>query len=515
MSLGRTKLSCFLLALLLIVCCLGARAESVQVKVDGGSLHGALKGGVQNFRGVPYAAAPVGVLRWRAPQSVAAWAGVRDATNFGAACPQATAPDLIDGAAAQMSEDCLSLNIWAPAHTQRPAPVMVWVHGGGNASGAGSKRYYDGTAFARDGIVLVSINYRLGVLGFFAHPVLTAEAGRGEPLANFGLMDQVAALKWVRKNIGGFGGDAKNVTLFGESAGGEDILALMTAPSAQGLFEKAIVESGGGWAHLPTLAEAEVEGSKMAGALGLGGGVTAEKMRNVPAEAVVKLAPNGIGLVMDGRLLPSNPTRVFAQGRAAHVPLMIGSNDYEGSLMDAYDVKTSEVLGKFSGAELAQARAFYGSGMSDDALARALFRDLNFAGPARWVARQSSGSAPVFLYRFTYVRQRQMGRVAGASHGSEIPYVFDSWQQAPMQGTFLGPRDQAEVGVLHKAWVAFAVAGTPAYAGGPVWPAYRSASDELFEFGSEAAGVRGGEGGKLDFLQMHANGKNAGDFSAK
>jgi para-nitrobenzyl esterase len=308
----------------------------------------------------------------------------------------------------------------------------------------------------------------------------------------------------VQKNIAAFGGDSKNVTLFGESAGGEDILALMTIPSARGLFAKAIVQSGGGWMRLPSLPEAEAEGGKIVAGLGVGSTATAAQLRNIPLQSLVNVALSGDGLgrlVVDGRLLALNPTQVFAQGEAAHVPLIIGSNSYEGSLLDMFDVKPSEVLSGFNADELTRARAIYGAGADDSALAHALFRDFNFAGPARWIARRCSVKAPVFLYRFSYIRERQTGRVPGASHGSEIPYVFDSWQQAPMQGAFLRPRDRAEVTILHNFWVAFARTSVPEYPGSPAWPAYRTSSDELMEFGTEGANVRASESSTLDFIE--------------
>ncbi|HEY0782893.1 MAG TPA: carboxylesterase family protein, partial [Thermoanaerobaculia bacterium] len=220
----------------------------MRITIDTGVLAGSAADGIQTFKGIPYAKPPVGPLRWRPPQPPAAWKEARDATAFGAACPLGGAA--LEGDGLQTSEDCLTLNVWAPAHADRSspgAPVMVWLHGGANSNGAGAKRYYDGTAFARDGIVLVSLNYRLGPLGFFAHPALTKEAGPSEPLGSYGLMDQVAALGWVKRNARAFGGDPARVTVFGESAGGEDVLALLAVPSATGLFQQAIVESGPGW----------------------------------------------------------------------------------------------------------------------------------------------------------------------------------------------------------------------------------------------------------------------------
>ncbi len=496
-----------------IICSPGAHAASVEVRVKTGVLRGVSNGKVEGFRGVPYAAAPVGRLRWRPPQPPARWSGVRDATNFGAACPQPQVPEMIDGAPGRVSEDCLSLNVWAPAQKQRPDPVMVWIHGGGNASGAGSKRYYDGNAFARDGIVLVTINYRLGILGFFADPALTAEADHTAMLANYALMDQIAAFKWIKENIDAFGGDSNNVTLFGESAGGEDILALLTAASARDLFAKAIVESGGGWMHPPSLSQAESAGVKLAQQLGLSSNPTAEQLRSIPVQSLVNLPQREDGLVIDGRLLRVNPTHVFAERAAARVPLIIGSNSYEGSLLGPSQGKQPEALSEFNAEELTRARTLYGTGTDDASLAADWFRDLNFAAPARWIARHGSTTPPVFLYRFSYIRQRQVGRIPGAPHGSEIPYVFDSWEQAPMQGAFLRDRDLAEVAVLHNAWIAFAKTGKPVCSAGPTWPAYQGASDELIDFGAETSLVHS-ENARLDFVEKHANRESAGELTS-
>lgn len=478
--------------------CFFARAESIEVKIDAGTLRGESTGAIHVFRGIPYAAPPVSALRWRPPQPVQPWTGVRDAAAFGAVCPQDEMATLIDHAPSRMSEDCLTLNIWAPAQPQPSAPVMVWIHGGSNVSGAGSRQYYDGSSFAGDGIVLVTINYRLGRLGFFAHPALTAAAGAKEPLANFGLMDQIAALRWVQENIHAFGGDPKNVTVFGESAGGGDILAILTASSARGLFAKAVVESGGGWTRPVSLKEAEANGGKIAGKLGLGASATAEQLRGVSSDSLVKLGfEDELALTVDGRLLTEPPTHAFANGRFIHVPLMIGSNSDEASLLDLFHAKPSEVLSEFKPDEISKARNLYGADTDDTKLARDLFRDANFAAPSRWVARIASASVPVFLYRFSYIRERQRGRVAGASHGSEIPYVFDSWRQAPMGGAFLADQDRAEVQTLHSAWVAFAKTGAAP------WQPYRPGNDELFEFGVDSAHARPCQATLLDLMEKH------------
>ncbi|CAN5147233.1 hypothetical protein BH09PSE2_BH09PSE2_01490 [soil metagenome] len=231
------------------------------VRIDSGVLQGAaVTPAIVSFKNIPYAKPPVGSLRWAPPQRPDRWSEPRDATAFGASCPQPGGSGPLDGSAkGPQSEDCLTLNICAPVGA-KGAPVMLWIHGGSNTQGGASIPYYDGSAFARDGVVLVSINYRLGALGFFAHPAITKASGARAPLGNYGLMDQVAALQWVKRNIAAFGGDPKAVTVFGESAGGQDILLLLGNHSAEGLFKQAVVESGGGWDAPPPLATREAQG---------------------------------------------------------------------------------------------------------------------------------------------------------------------------------------------------------------------------------------------------------------
>jgi para-nitrobenzyl esterase len=364
---------------------------------------------------------------------------------------------------------------------------LVWLPGGGHTLGAGARRYHDGTAFARDGVVLVSINYRLGALGFFAHPALTREAAADDPLGDFLLMDQIAALRWVKANIHAFGGDPSNVTVFGESAGGVDVVDLLTIASAEGLSQKAIVESAGFAAHSITLAEAEALGGRIAAAAGMHESpITAARLRAIPVADLVKAADEADGPIVDGRLLAARPIARIAAGSLLHVPLMIGTNSDEGSLAGE-SLPPGDVLKGFSAAEVAALRAAYGGTTDDRALARAVFRDANFAAPSRWIADRASAAAPVFLYRFSYLRRSQRGGlVPGAGHGAEIPYVFDSWRQSPSGGARLPAEDRAEAARVHALWVAFAKTGTPAAPDVPEWPRYSASSDRLLDLGVTA-----------------------------
>ncbi len=409
----------------------GMTADAVRIRVEGGMLAGTVAGDVRIFKGIPYAAPPVGPLHSALPQPVISWQGDRAADDFGPSCLQSSPPrNVLPGSRAQqLSEDCLTLNVWAP-QAARNAPVMVWVHGGGNQNGSSAGKYYDGGAFARDGVVFVSLNYRLGAQGFQPHG--------GE--ANFGLWDQLAALRWVRRNIAVLGGDPANVTLFGESAGGQDILALMTAAPARGLFQKAIVESGGGgWGPDPKIAQEEA------------------------ADHVGEW-----GVIVDGHLLKEPPLRAFAGGRAARIPLIIGTNSEEGSLL-GLDAHSEGLFPKLSGSDLARLGAIYGEQAAhDEALARLVFRDGYFASEARWIAAKVSASgSPAYLYRFEYVLNALQSRRAGAYHGSEIPFVFDRMPEVRVTDD-----DVRVQRGMHNCWVAFARTGKPTCDDAPDWPAF-------------------------------------------
>lgn len=457
------------------------------------------------FKGIPYAAPPVGPLRWKPPAPAPHWSAPRDATHFGSPCPQSAIGNGGGGGARNTvpgtpSEDCLTLNVWAPASRAHPLPVMVWIHGGAHRIGSGAAPFYDGAAFARDGVILVTLNYRLGLLGYFAHPALTAEAGPDAPLANYGTMDQIAALRWVRDNIAGFGGDPHNVTVFGESAGGVASLLMLTVPEARGLFDKAIVESGGGWNAMPDLAASERAGIA---ATGLGATTTAEQLRALPVSALSTIkAGVGFGPVIDGRLVHESIASAFAAGRAAAVPLIIGTNSDEGSLMESFGMPPEQVLAPFPQPARDALHREYGDRAPDDAaLARRLFGDGAFGAPARWVAQAAAKRAPVWLYRFDYVPDVLRDRRNGVVHGGEIPFVFDSWKAMPMLDGLLTAVDRAEVATVHGCWIAFARTGTPSCTGAPAWPAYSAANAATMNFAAENTVVQNLDKAAYDMLE--------------
>jgi para-nitrobenzyl esterase len=478
---------------------------SDRVQIDSGFLVGTSQGNVKTFKGIPYAAAPVGLLRWKPPVPAPRWAGERPADTAGPACPQTGSPgvDILKygGAPEPTSEDCLTLNVWAPNAAVK-APVMVWIHGGSGSKGAGSLPYYDGTSFARDGVVMLTINYRLGNLGTFAHPALTKAAPKKEPLAQYSLMDQLAALQWVQRNIAAFGGDPQNVTLFGESAGALDTLVLMTTARAQGLFQKAIVESGGGWFPPSTLADAEKCGVEVATKLGLpGGNATPEQLRALSVNQL-NTAGQICGGIVDGRMLRDQPTIALAAGRALDIPLIIGVNSGEDSLLDIGDGVARAKSMLLSGDAGKSARELYGAGMDDETLARNVFRDSLFMAPARWVAGLSWRTQPSYLYYFDYVDEAQRAVRQRAPHGSDVFHVFETFDVRPDGEPAATSADHAMAALMHACWVSFAKTGHPICPRADAWTPYTRDVDPWMVFSVRGAHIEHGlEAAKLDAVE--------------
>lgn len=438
------------------------------VPVTGGTVEGSTAHGVAAFKGIPYAAPPVGDNRWRAPQPVAAWQGVRAATTYAADCAQAPFPPDAAPVRTVPSEDCLYLNVWKPASAAAGArlPVMVWVHGGGFVNGGTSPAIYDGSAFARDGVVFVSLNYRLGRFGFFAHPALVAEGLGG----NFGFLDQIAALRWVRDNVAAFGGDPGNVTVLGESAGGMSMHMLLQAPAARGLFHRVIIESGGGrdsTLPMPTKARAAAVGAIFAP------GLDAAALRALPAATVtgtLSMAtmsqPGYAGPMVDGQTIMGASIDGARAGIYAPVPVIVGANSADGF---PFITDKDKVFGAF-GARADEARKLYdpdGKG-APLAVATQVSADHMFIEPARAIARALAPRQPVWLYRFAYARPELATAMGGAPHASEIPYAFDTL--ASRTGAAPLPEEAAVARLTHAFWVSFAKTGRPD--GNPDLPAW-------------------------------------------
>ncbi len=452
------------------------------VHVNTGSVSGTAGSSpeVRVYRGIPYAAPPVGKLRWRAPQPVAHWEGVRAADRFGAMCMQPAFRGAPAGAnPPNTSEDCLFLNVWTAAKAPGDKrPVMVWIHPGGYTTGSGSTPGFDGEALAKKGVVLVTINYRLGAFGFFSHPELTKESDR-RGSGNYALMDQAAALQWVQANIAGFGGDPHRVTVFGDSAGSSSIANLMGSPQAKGLFQRAIGESGA-WMGLSigrtrTLAEAEQDGLKIAGALHA---PTLEELRAAPAAELLKAGRAG-GPVIDGWFIPEDVGAAFAEGKQNDVPLLDGSNQDEGTFF--LQPTTAEKFMERAHSRFGdQADAFlklYAAGSDEEANTSQLaaFRDELAFVMRTWARAQTkTGHSKAYLYYFTHQPPAPVGasasgaRGTGATHGAEAQYIFQN---------LLGPRSWTDLDhqvsdMLSSYWVNFAANGDPNGKGLTKWPAY-------------------------------------------
>lgn len=450
---------------------------------------------VDSFKGVRYAAPPVGALRWRPPAAPSSWEGPRDAGELGAICIQPPANGDPGVGPLPMSEDCLTLNIWAPESREAPLPVMVWIHGGGYINGSGTAALYDGTRLAGRGVVVVTLNYRLGRLGFFDHPALAAEREAGEPAGNYGVMDMIAALEWVRDNIAAFGGDPDQVTLFGESAGGVAVTQLMVAERARGLFSRAIVQSGLGRQEGAVPGEAEGQTPRSTRARGAAwareAGVqpTADALRAVPAEMLLEPQPNFFGgdlILRDGVVIGTEVEAAFASGQAAPVPLIIGTNSAEFWWMKPSDLTPYGALDDALTPEQREAflAAYDGQGGYD----AHVLSDMVFNEPARHLARlHARNGHPTFLYRFDVVAEAMNEPHEGATHASERPYVFDTLETSPWP---TDARDQRAADQMSGYWTDFAKAGDPNGGGRQRWPDLREAVDQLLEFTNDGPVVK-------------------------
>ena len=430
-----------------------AEAEP-QVTVEGGRLQGQQGNGLIVFKGIAYAAPPVGELRWRAPQSAPHWQGVRQARAYGPDCMQT--PFATDDAplATQPSEDCLYANVWRPKQANGPLPVLVWIHGGGFVNGGASPPSYAGAALAREGVLVFSFNYRLGRFGSFAHPQLTQAAADAGQLGNYGFMDQIAALQWLKRNIAAFGGDPGNVTVMGESAGGMSVHALLTSPLAQGLFQKAVIQSGGEPRNGGSLAQAEQAGLKFARGLGIAGddATAIAKLRALPADAIVsgldlttmgqaQEAGSYVSPFVDGKVAVDFAA-AYAAGRFNHVPVLVGA--------------TADDIGGPEGFMIAGARH------TADVFAAA--------------------GLPTWHYRFGYVAEATRGlHPKGAAHASDIPYFFGT--VGVRYGSDTRPADQALSANARGYLVNFVRTGNPNGAGLPGWKPYAAGKESMLTFG--------------------------------
>lgn len=468
-------------------------SQAPVVRIDAGNLSGITVDGVTSFKGIPYGAPPIGALRWRAPRPVAPWSGVLAADKFGPACMQ------LDDA--PKSEDCLTLNVWRPSDpSSSKLPVMVWIYGGALIAGRTSVYPLDG--IARQGVVAVSMNYRVGRFGFFAHPALAAEAP-DELHINYGLMDQQAALQWVQRNIAAFGGDPSNVTIFGESAGGGSVMVHLTSPLSRGLFHRAIVQSPG----VPTsrakvmplndVSTAEKSGRDYARWAGVttDGEAALSDLRALPANKLLESSemddeitalsagrhvPGFAGATQDGKLIVDAPEAILASGRQTMVPTMVGANDRDLPIGEAQD---KDKLFSTFGDDSAIARRVYDArGDSPlDELKQQVFADRTMVEPARHFANEmAKAGQPAWLYRFGYVFEAFRDNDLGAPHGFEIPFIFNA--PSAFAGRKATAADKTMARIASGYWVQFAKTGDPNGNDLPIWPKHEASVDRLLYF---------------------------------
>jgi para-nitrobenzyl esterase len=485
-------------AAILLLACASPVLGAASTKVDGGLVAGTEESGLAVYRGIPFAAPPVGNLRWSAPQPAPKWSGTLSATKFGNACMQNRPPGS-PSLGAEMSEDCLYLNVWTPAKSpQERLPVMVWIHGGGFGAGATAEPLYSGEHFAQRGVVYVSIGYRIGVFGFMAHPELSAETKQGtfgRASGNWGLLDQIAGLQWVQRNIAAFGGDPRRVTIFGESAGGIAVSMLAASPLAKGLFHGVISQSGGSFGptrtpsqpgeNIPHLPDAERAGRALGEKLGA---PSIAQMRAVDAKKVMSTAPGIQGIawpVLDGYVIPDDQYTLYSAGKYNATPVLIGINSDEGAsfgrLMgsESFETQVRRRYGPFADKVLKAYPA------ADEAAAkqaaRDLMRDVTFGWHtwtwARLQNRTKGGAAFVYYFdqRPPFPPNLPFSDAKGAPHAAELPYVFQHLDQQNFPWT---EADRALSETMIKYWVNFAKRGDPNDDGVPQWPAFTESNQQ-------------------------------------
>ncbi len=466
-----------------------AVAQITSAKVTGGQLEGSVVDGIAAFKGIPFAAPPTGALRWKAPQPVPAWQGVHKANAYGPSCMQSAQMIALMGAGPSVSEDCLYLNVWTAAQSAAERrPVMVWIYGGGFAAGMTGIPGYDGRQFAKHGVVLVSVAYRVGPFGFLADPALTREGGGTS--GNYGLQDMIAGLRWVKRNIAKFGGDPSRVTIFGESAGGLAVSMLAASPAATGLFQRVISESGSsfapprhgaeGGATVPPLKVAEAFGHNFLTKLGA---TDLASARALPTSTVQSALPadalaGGFWPNFDGRILPGDQYVRYSAGRFNDTPVLIGTNSDEGALFArpgmtpaAFEMQVRTGYGERADSIL---KAYpHANNVEAARASKRLFRDSTFAwGTRAWAKLQSQrGKNPAFIYYFDH---RDPQSPDGANHASEIAFVFNNLSAPGLGGVVLktGPKELQLSEQMQRYWVNFATNGDPNGAGLPAWPAF-------------------------------------------
>lgn len=494
------------------------KVPSEVLTIEQGKVRGLVEGDVEVFRGIPYAAPPVGDLRWKPPAPPSPWESVRDCFEFGAACPQNNNPlqhMLPLGAIKSFSEDCLTLNVYRPAKASgEKLPVMFWIHGGGFGEGASGMGIYDASSLANNGAIVVTINYRLGPYGFLAHPLLTAESGSS---GNYGILDQIAALKWVKNNISSFGGDPDCVTIFGESAGGASVVTLLVSPLSKGLFHRAIVQSTPDMSvrHLKDEAfgkqSAEAQGLETMAKCGLSESADLASMRKIPSATLLQKFPalqltgHSVSLTslklpvepcVDGVVLLEDPNKSIAEGRFHQVPLIVGCTREEAALflllatLPTKKAEAESIVRREFGDLAQQILANYPFANEAYAIRQQighLLTDLVFGAESRYIARNVSKQQQN-TYRFLFSRGSRIPFIAamGAHHGADVPYVFQTndpvWRWTAW--------DRELSGKIQQYWVNFAKTGDPNGSNLPVWPRYDRATEQTLDLGDTISVIK-------------------------
>ncbi|MDA8953877.1 carboxylesterase family protein [Pseudomonadales bacterium] len=506
-----------------------------QVSTEHGMLEGAWSqadASIGVFRGIPYAQPPIGDLRWRAPHDLASWTGVRHATKFGAACWQSYSDDAFVWSRGEFprSEDCLHLNIWQPKKADATAPVMVWFHGGAHTGGFAHVELFDGTELARQGVVVVTVNYRLGPWGFLAHPAL-AEESEHNSTGNYGLMDKIAALKWVQKNIRSFGGNPDNVTLFGQSAGSSSVCALMTSPLTSGLFHKAIGQSAACLVKEKRDANGQQRGARLAqlalgelGAQDSESQVTAKQLRSIDNQSLLSAMENspwseGSRIVVDGWVLPEAPVDVFNANQQAKVPLLVGSLANEGhELLPLNNALTESELDQYLSKTFAETapklKALYAEDLaiSPGMALREILTDAFMAMSMRgWAQYNHNADQPTYLYYMDYVPPAYQiylfddpnlnlpggPRSTGAYHSGDLAYVFNNVGKT---GDFWLEEDFAMARAMSSYWTNFAKTGNPNGVNLPNWARYEPQNHNTQLLSNPIKTIAGAKREKLDLL---------------
>ena len=523
-----------LLALLLATFALGgfANTEKPTAKIESGNLQGTTEYSMIAFKGIPYAAPPVGDLRWRPPQPAASWTGTRDASKFGDSCPQPYLKNLSVDLALPGNEDCLKLNVFTPQKPGKDLPVMVWIHGGGLLVDGSKDSQFQPIGLVKNDVIVVTFDYRLGALGFFANKELVAEAKtKGEPVGNYGTMDQIAVLKWVKRNIAAFGGNPNNVTIFGESAGGRSVNWLMTSEAARGLFHKAISQSAEqsplrGTTEVrygkPPLTEISANYMKTLGVSSL------RELRALPANKLVLTADQfesgGFGgASIDGQIIPGDPITLFAAGKQAKVPFIIGTNSWDSSLLAPGQPPLADVQKMFNIAPKDFER-LYGNLKDKCILSSDILGDIVFRASTKFLANSMNGIAPGYAYYFDYLTPKIRPAYPGTPHTFDVTYVFGSYPLMPQAPKAMessanrcatiekanaemkksiwakywfpitdknDPQDKAMSEKMSASWTTFAKTGNPNVEGQANWPIYNLKDDVMRHYSENSQTITG------------------------